>query len=150
MANKITQLVNKDGDNLYPLSGGLLSDSVTTDMLQDESVTSDKIDWSTVTSTALTPNTTYVDPNIGSAFYLKFGRLVVMFFNNATVASASSAANVFSGAPMSSSRVTFSISGDNNKAYRCRILENTDNVQIEGGFPNSLYFSGSVAYFADN
>ena len=48
MANKITQLVNKDGDNLYPLSGGLLSDSVTTDMLQDESVTSDKIDWATM------------------------------------------------------------------------------------------------------
>lgn len=48
MANKITQLVNKDGDNLYPLSGGLLSDSVTTDMLQDESVTSDKVDWTTI------------------------------------------------------------------------------------------------------
>lgn len=48
MANKITQLVNKDGDNLYPLSGGLLSDSVTTDMLQDESVTPDKIDWTTI------------------------------------------------------------------------------------------------------
>lgn len=48
MANKITQLVNKDGDNLYPLAGGILSDSVTTDMVQDGAVTSDKIDSTTL------------------------------------------------------------------------------------------------------
>lgn len=48
MANKITQLVNKDGDNLYPLAGGILSDSVATDMIQDGAVTSDKIDSATL------------------------------------------------------------------------------------------------------
>lgn len=47
MANKVVQLQNKDGDNLYPLSGGTASDSITTDMLQDGSVTSDKIDFAT-------------------------------------------------------------------------------------------------------
>ena len=45
MVNKVVQLQNKDGDNLYPLSGGTASDSITTDMLQDGSVTSDKIDF---------------------------------------------------------------------------------------------------------
>lgn len=150
MANKITQLVNKDGDNLYPLSGGLLSDSVTTDMLQDESVTSDKIDWATITPTVLTRNTSYIDPNTGNIRYFKFGRLVLMFFDFLTTASASSSTNVFSDAPVSTYRVNFSISDNNNKSYRCRILENTNNVQIEGGFPSNTYFSGSVAYFADN
>lgn len=53
MANKITQLVNKDGDNLYPLSGGLLSDSVTTDMLQDESVESSKLQDESVVSSKI-------------------------------------------------------------------------------------------------
>ena len=48
MANKITQLVNKNGDNLYPLAGGIMSDSVTTDMIQDGAVTSDKIDSATI------------------------------------------------------------------------------------------------------
>lgn len=48
MANKITQLVNKDGDNLYPLAGGILSDSVATDMIQDGAVTSSKIDSTTL------------------------------------------------------------------------------------------------------
>ena len=48
MANKITQLVNKAGDNLYPLAGGIMSDSVTTDMIQDGAVTSSKIDWTTL------------------------------------------------------------------------------------------------------
>ena len=48
MANKVVQLINEDNDNLYPLSGGVLSDSITTDMLKDDSVTSDKIDSTTL------------------------------------------------------------------------------------------------------
>ena len=51
MANKVVQLINEDNDNLYPLSGGVLSDSITTDMLKDDSVTSDKIDWTTIKTT---------------------------------------------------------------------------------------------------
>lgn len=50
MANKITQLVNEAGDNLYPLAGGMASDSITTAMLKDGAVTSDKIDWTTLPS----------------------------------------------------------------------------------------------------
>lgn len=47
MANKIVQLQNKDGDNIFPVSAGLASDSVTTDMIQDGAVTSAKIDYET-------------------------------------------------------------------------------------------------------
>lgn len=47
MANKIVQLQNKDGDNIFPVSAGLASDSVTTDMIQDGAVTSDKVDFTT-------------------------------------------------------------------------------------------------------
>lgn len=49
MTNKITQLVNESGDNLYPLAGGMAADSIGTEMLKDGSVTSDKIDWMTRT-----------------------------------------------------------------------------------------------------
>ena len=48
MANKIVQLQNKDGDNIFPVSAGLASDSVTTDMIQDGAVTDEKIDFSTL------------------------------------------------------------------------------------------------------
>jgi len=48
MANKIVQLQNKDGDNIFPVSAGLASDSVTTDMIQDGAVTSEKIDFTTL------------------------------------------------------------------------------------------------------
>lgn len=47
MANKTVQLTNEDGDNLYPLAGGMAADSITTAMVQDGAVTSDKIDWTT-------------------------------------------------------------------------------------------------------
>ena len=50
MANKITQLVNESGDNLYPLAGGMAADSIGTEMLKDGSVTSDKIDSTTLGS----------------------------------------------------------------------------------------------------
>ena len=151
MANKITQLVNKDGDNLYPLSGGTISDSITTDMLQDESVTSDKIDWSTITQTALTPNTSYIDYATKSVYY-KFGRLVLVYVNANLKANATGNTNIFTGLPTPSDRTSFVIASSDNKIYRARILENTDAIQIEGGFSGSsgTYISGSVAYFADN
>lgn len=50
MANIVTQLQNKDGDNLYPLAGGMAADSITTAMLQDDAVTSGKIADEAVTS----------------------------------------------------------------------------------------------------
>lgn len=49
MANKIVQLINEDNDNVYPLAGGMAADSITTQMLQDNSVTSDKIDSAIMT-----------------------------------------------------------------------------------------------------
>ena len=48
MSNRIIQLTDKStNDNLYPLAGGMASDSITTAMLQDNSVTSEKIDFTT-------------------------------------------------------------------------------------------------------
>ena len=73
MSNKIVQLENEAGDNIYPLAGGALTGSISktmleegvfegpelsepssvayvaTDNIQDGAVTSDKIDWTTQT-----------------------------------------------------------------------------------------------------
>jgi hypothetical protein len=43
VANKIIQLQNKTGDNLFPVAGSMKGDSVTTAMLQDDAVTNAKI-----------------------------------------------------------------------------------------------------------
>lgn len=49
MADKILTLTNKDGtDNIYPVAGAMVADSVTTAMLQNGAVTSSKIDWTTL------------------------------------------------------------------------------------------------------
>lgn len=47
MANKIVQLQNKAGDNLFPVAGSMKGDSITTAMIQDEAVTPAKIGFST-------------------------------------------------------------------------------------------------------
>lgn len=49
MANKIVQLQNKAGDNLFPVAGSMKGDSITTAMIQDGSVTTDKINNGAVT-----------------------------------------------------------------------------------------------------
>ena len=73
MSNKIVQLENESGDNLYPIAGGALTGSISktmleegifagpelsepssvayvaTDNIQDGAVTSDKIDFTTST-----------------------------------------------------------------------------------------------------
>ena len=49
MADKVLTLTNKDGtDNIYPIAGGMMANSISTAMLQNGSVTSDKIDWTTI------------------------------------------------------------------------------------------------------
>lgn len=49
MSNKIVQLKDKTfTDNIYPIAGGMAADSITTQMLKDNSVTSDKIDSATL------------------------------------------------------------------------------------------------------
>lgn len=48
MANNIAQLKDYNDNNIFPIAGGMVADSVTTQMLQDGSVTSDKIDWATI------------------------------------------------------------------------------------------------------
>lgn len=101
MANKITQLVNESGDNLYPLAGGMAADSIGTEMLKDGSVTSDKIDWTTMSSSAITvtKNSTYVG-NVESASVRRTGNLVefhMVFTLAADVTSTSQ--TLFSGFP---------------------------------------------------
>ena len=54
MANKIVQLKDKTyTDNIYPIAGGMAANSITTQMLQDNSVTSDKTGF-TVSNVSLT------------------------------------------------------------------------------------------------
>lgn len=45
MADIITTLQNKNGDNLYPLAGGMIDDSITTAMLKDNVVTPAKTNF---------------------------------------------------------------------------------------------------------
>lgn len=47
MADKIVQLQDKQGNNVFPITGGMAADSVTTDMIQDGAVTSEKVDFAT-------------------------------------------------------------------------------------------------------
>ena len=47
MADKIVQLIDKDGDNVYPVAGSLAADTVDTNNIVDEAVTSSKIDFTT-------------------------------------------------------------------------------------------------------
>lgn len=57
MADIVTTLKSKSGDNIYPIAGGMINDSVSTAMLKDsavttakiagKAVTSDNIDWTT-------------------------------------------------------------------------------------------------------
>lgn len=46
MANKIVQLEDKAGNNLFPVAGSMKGDSITTAMIQDKAVTYDKMDYS--------------------------------------------------------------------------------------------------------
>lgn len=48
MADKIVQLQNKDGDNIYPISRGIAANSVDTAALKDSSVTANKLDATTL------------------------------------------------------------------------------------------------------
>ena len=55
MTNKVVQLEDKSGNNLYPLAGGMAADSVTTAMLQDTAVTPAKIDFTIQNVTGVSP-----------------------------------------------------------------------------------------------
>lgn len=48
MVDKIVQLVDKDNNNIYPLSRGVAADSIDTNAIQDGAVTSQKIDSATI------------------------------------------------------------------------------------------------------
>ena len=54
MADVITTLQNKGGDNVFPIAGGLASNTVTTAMLQNNAITTAKIDDGAVTDAKLT------------------------------------------------------------------------------------------------
>jgi hypothetical protein len=77
MANKITQLVNESGDNLYPLAGGMAADSIGTEMLKDGSVTSDKIDYTT-------SNLPLKSGFGGTATLYRFGKLRILSLKQIT------------------------------------------------------------------
>lgn len=50
MANKIVQLQDESGDNIFPVAGGLASGSVTTSTINNGAVTADKLNLSYSTS----------------------------------------------------------------------------------------------------
>ena len=48
MADIVDTLRNSNGDNVFPIAGGMKASSIVTSMIQNNAVTSDKIDWSTI------------------------------------------------------------------------------------------------------
>ena len=48
MADKIVILEDSEGNNIYPISRGLATNSVDTNAIQNGAVTSAKIDWATI------------------------------------------------------------------------------------------------------
>jgi hypothetical protein len=87
MANIVTQLQNKDGDNLYPLAGGMAADSVTTQMIQDGAVTSDKVDWTTLPTDVLDVSKISVSSgfSLGASMAgAKYGKIVILSVNVGT------------------------------------------------------------------
>lgn len=56
MADKIVTLQDKDGNKVFPVSGGVNTDTITTSMLQDNAVTTAKINDLSVTSDKIAGN----------------------------------------------------------------------------------------------
>lgn len=125
MSNKIVQLENEAGDNIYPLAGGALTGSISktmleegvfegpelsepstvayvaTDNIQDGAVTSDKIDWTTMSSSVITvtKNSTYVG-NVESSNVRRTGNLIEFAFVFTLAADVTvSGQTLFSGLP---------------------------------------------------
>ena len=156
MANKITQLVNKDGDNLYPLAGGILSDSVTTDMIQDDAVTSDKIDWTTIGDTlwtnpdptqAFAAQTVSFDGSSYDYFMVEFLRIT----GNATQQFSSKMYCPDNTATNINSIQTLVGSTASNAAIRYRTFTMTNSsCQFAGAFECVLNSGGSTAITANN
>lgn len=56
MANNIVQLTDDTNNNIFPIAGGMASDSITTAMLQDGAVTEDKFADKAVSQAIITAN----------------------------------------------------------------------------------------------
>ena len=63
MADKIVQLQNEDGDNIFPICRGLGNDTVTTAAIQDGAVTGAKIDWTEFALTQTSTTNTFTPSN---------------------------------------------------------------------------------------
>ena len=72
MTEKIVQLIDNEGDNIYPVAGALKSGSVTTSTIANNAVTAPKIDFSTLSGNYSTSEKdtgyTWID---GSPIYKK-------------------------------------------------------------------------------
>ena len=67
MADKIVQLIDKDGNNVYPVAGSLAQNSVTTSSINDGAVTVDKLALS-YSTTEQNTGATWID---GKPIYRK-------------------------------------------------------------------------------
>lgn len=60
MADKIVILEDSEGNNIYPISRGLATNSVDTNAIQNGAVTSDKMDWATIADVVTNSNGTAI------------------------------------------------------------------------------------------
>lgn len=73
MANQIVQLTDKDENNIFPIAGGMASDSITTAMLQDGVVTTAKLASNAVNSAIKTTSNLGPSDDTVSAWLDLFG-----------------------------------------------------------------------------
>lgn len=148
MANKIVQLEDKAGNNLFPVAGSMKGDSVTTAMLQDGAVTAGKIDFTTVRTdiTSLAPS--------GSERIIaeQFGNLVIITMSNLKVTSGDAITTITLPTALRPSREYNSSAGVLNSAYQpisAAIITLTSNgeMRVRVNNSNAYYVRGEIVYF---
>lgn len=69
MANNIVQLTDDAGNNIFPIAGGMASNSITTGMIQDDAVTASKIAQYAANNAIPTPNDLSPSEDTPSSWY---------------------------------------------------------------------------------
>lgn len=147
MADIVDTLRNSDGDNVFPIAGGMKANSITTSMMQDNSVTNGKIADESVTnaklgSVFLPRAIKYTNTSSNNAFYFDVPELDRAWV---CVVSKGTGDGVNGGMYFirygASNIATIAFTGYEATA-------SVSNVAITGGYRITVSFSGDMTYAA--